>query len=64
MGKDLQCKFPKENPPFYLWETEWQIAQELRCQGRLCFLLTFSHFGHAALQFTKLSNLHFSFDSL
>lgn len=65
MGEDLQHKSPKENLPFFLWGVGWQTGQGLRCQRYLqCFILTFSHFGHAALQFTKLSNLHFSFDSL
>lgn len=65
MGEDLQHKSPKENLPFFLWGVGWQTGQGLRCQRYLqCFILTFSHFGHAALQFTKLSNLHFSFDSV
>lgn len=38
MGKDLQCRFPKENPPLYLRGTEWQIGQGLRCKEHLCFL--------------------------
>lgn len=65
MGEDLQHKYPKENLPFSLWGVKEQIGQGLRCQGYLkCFLLTFSHFGHAALQFIELSNLHFSLDAL